>query len=363
MIFSPLARFRLALCALLSVPLFVVGCDNPIAGKVAGKIFRAPNKTPKNGLEFSRDVQDVARKAYAETFSVNVQGAVLRVGVVEPGEYSFQWTPKINGKNVWVEGPIKLSVTRTDAPAKGLLIMLHGFGCCKEQMLPWALELASAGYRVALVDLRGHGRSTGEWVGFGALEKRDMIKVLDTLEQKGLGKIPVGILGVSYGASVALDFAAEDARVNTVVAIEPFSSARAGIPEMARAAFPEYASKISDRMFRSAFLIGANKGVFDWDETDTSRSVSRIHHPILLIHGGSDTWLSPDHSRRLLSQAKLGSRLIVVPDETHVSLPLGMEKIGGDVRNWFDASLLKGADQNVDTSPSDEQITKKSPAL
>jgi len=218
--------------ALLSLTALALlgGCDNPIAGQVAGQIFRAPNKTPKNGLEFSQDVQQIARQAYAQTFSVNVSGAVLRVGIIEPGDYHFQWQPKIKGKNVWVEGPIKLSVTRTNEVAKGLIVMLHGFGCCKEQMLPWALDLASSGYRVAMVDLRGHGRSTGEWVSFGALEKHDMKTVLNALEQRKLGGVPIGVLGISYGASIALDFAAEDSRVRTVVAIEPFSTARAGIP-------------------------------------------------------------------------------------------------------------------------------------
>jgi pimeloyl-ACP methyl ester carboxylesterase len=105
-------------------------------------------------------------------------------------------------------------------------------------------------------------------------------------------------------------------------------------------------------MFHSAFLIGANKGVFDWDQTDTLRSVARIQNPILLIHGGADTWLSPDHSRRLLSEAKLGSRLIVVPDETHVSLPLGTDKIAGDVRSWFDSELLTTATDETETSPA-----------
>src|SRR3954447_23234817 len=94
--------------------LLLAGCDNPIAGKVAGQIFRAPNKTPKNGLEFSRDVQEIARQAYAQTFSVSVTGAVLRVGIIEPGDYRFQWQPKIKGKNVWVEGPIQLSATHTN---------------------------------------------------------------------------------------------------------------------------------------------------------------------------------------------------------------------------------------------------------
>lgn len=325
----------LAAAVLLSL---VCACD-PAAIILAGKIFHAPNKVYRNGLEFSPQVQAMAASAYAQTFDLAAPNASLRVAIVEPGDYVFQWAPHVEGRNVWMDRPMMLSMTRSPGPARGLIVALHGFGSCKEQMTPWAFDLASHGYRVALVDLRGHGASSGEWVSFGPLEKRDLKIVVDELERRGLTENNLGLLGVSYGASIALDFAAADHRVRTVVAMEPFSSAQQGIPELARAAFPEHAANISDRLFASAFSIAARRGMFDWAETDTGRSIPSIACPLFFIHGAADTWLSPEHSKRLLRDAKPGSRLLLVADETHVSLPLGVQKVSGEVRAWFDAQL------------------------
>jgi pimeloyl-ACP methyl ester carboxylesterase len=40
------------------------------------------------------------------------------------------------------------------------LFLLHGYRLSKESMITWALHLAQTGYRVVLVDLRGHGQFT-----------------------------------------------------------------------------------------------------------------------------------------------------------------------------------------------------------
>jgi pimeloyl-ACP methyl ester carboxylesterase len=347
----PAPLLRSAVLLLLSL---LASACHPAAGTVAGKIFRAPNKTPRNGLEFSSEIRAVAEKACVRTFDVRVTSATLKVGLIPPGTYSLDWDPKISGANVWLERPIRFSFERSQSPAKGLLLLLHGFGSCKEQMLPWALDLASAGYWVAMVDLRGHGASTGDWIGFGALEKWDLRKVLDSVQTRDMAGLPVGVLGVSYGASVGLKFAAEDSRVRTVVALEPFSSASVAIPELARAAFPHVATKISDRLFRAAFAVGASRAGFDWSATDVIPAVSRISRPLLFIHGEQDTWLRPDHSRRLHAKASNGSRLWLVPSEDHITLPLGVSKIGGEVRAWFDSHLAEPS-QRVQLAMSDTE--------
>ena len=50
--------------------------------------------------------------------------------------------------------------------------------------MPWALVLAKAGYRVVLVDLRGHGHSTGDRIYFGGIERTDLVQCLDALTQR-----------------------------------------------------------------------------------------------------------------------------------------------------------------------------------
>ena len=109
---------------------------------------------------------------------------------------------------------------------RGTILVLHGILARSATMLPAAGALADSGYRAVLVDLRGHGRSTGEYMTFGLQEAKDLSQVIDALEQRGLVAGNVGVYGISYGATTSIHLAAVDCRVRAVVAVEPFATAR-----------------------------------------------------------------------------------------------------------------------------------------
>ena len=48
------------------------------------------------------------------------------------------------------------------ANPRGTVFLLHGYGLAEFSMVPWAWCLAQEGWRCVLVDLRGHGKSTGK---------------------------------------------------------------------------------------------------------------------------------------------------------------------------------------------------------
>src|SRR5207302_636031 len=86
---------------------------------------------------------------------------------------------------------VNLSATPREktAPAlnpKATIFLLHGVMMSKESMLHWGFYLAEKGYRIVLVDLRGHGQSTGDVITYGAYEGDDLSQVLDELSQRKL---------------------------------------------------------------------------------------------------------------------------------------------------------------------------------
>jgi pimeloyl-ACP methyl ester carboxylesterase len=228
-------------------------------------------------------------------------------------------------------------VVRTSAPPLGTVVLLHGYLQNKNYVVPWAIRLAEAGYRCAVVDLRGHGASTGKHISFGAFEARDISRVIDDLGRRGWDVSHVRLFGVSYGASIALLTAGNDSRVTSVVAFEPFASAEKAVPELMRAAFAKDAAGISDRQFAAAYIKEAKIARFQWSDADIPRALARTRAPVLFLHGEADMWLSPDHSRQLVRLAPPGSRLILVPRDNHVSLPLQIEPFEKDVLGWFAA--------------------------
>jgi len=267
---------------------------------------------------------------------------------VEPGDYGFMYDllfeypagkPPVF-KRLNASWKPALQVVRK--PTRGTLLLLHGYLQNRNFIVPWAVRLAQAGYRCALVDLRGHGDSTGSHISFGAFEARELSQVLDDLQRRGWDVSRVGVFGVSYGASVALVTAGQDPRIARVVALQPFASAERAVPELMRGAFAAQARGISDRQFAAAHAKEAKIAGFDWADADVPAALRRTSAPVLFLHGEQDNWVSPEHSRELMKHAPAGSRLITLARDNHLSLPFQIDPIAGEVIAWFDAvTLLK----------------------
>lgn len=316
---------------------------------LARKVVAPPNKSGIRPLFADWELLKHAPETFADQWTVAVTQPPAKIAVasIEPGDYGFVYEltldypegkdPHISRMNVYWRPASQ--VVRAPPPARGTLVLLHGYLQNRNYVVPWAVRLAQAGYRCVVLDLRGHGASSGAHISFGVFEARDISAVLDDLAQRGWDVSHVGILGVSYGASVGLLAAGRDPRIKAVVAFEPFASAERAVPELMRGAFAGDAKGISDRQFALAHIKEAKIAGFDWAEADIPAALQRTHAPVLFLHGERDTWVSPDHSRTLMKFAPPGSRLQIVPRDNHVSLPLQVERFAPSVLDWFDAGL------------------------
>ncbi|MBI3131010.1 MAG: alpha/beta fold hydrolase [Acidobacteria bacterium] len=227
------------------------------------------------------------------------------------------------------------------AEPKGTVFLLHGFGQQKEHMLHWALALAQQGYRCVLVDLRGHGGSSGGWIGYGAFEVGDLRSLLDVLAARQLIAGRIGVLGVSLGASVALQWAGADDRLATVVALEAFADPRRAMSTMVHN-FPPFRRKLwwaSEATLEIALDEAPKYAGFRWADVDVPKSVQAIPGPILFIHGAEDAMVPSEHSQVLCAVSKPGSRLLIVPTQDHITLALCLQPIDATVFEWMDQHL------------------------
>ena len=85
-------------------------------------------------------------------------------------------------------------------PGLGAVLLLHGVRGNRLDMLERAKFLELAGYSVLLIDLPGHGESTGEQITFGAREGDGVIAALGFLRRE-LPSERIGVIGVSLGAA------------------------------------------------------------------------------------------------------------------------------------------------------------------
>jgi pimeloyl-ACP methyl ester carboxylesterase len=338
----------------LLVALATSGCVNAALTKA---IVQAPNRRetpyvlrPAMSKNLERDDH-----TYAAAWNVHVTNpdADLAVAVVEPGQYGFTHTIKTEKRkdgryHIWPQSDWTVPATPPPfvADPKATLLVLHGYQDTKEHMLHWALYLAQAGFRVVLVDLRGHGRSTGDWIGYGAFEVRDLQLVLDDLQKRGLASGPVGVLGISYGASVGLQLAGHDERIRSVIALEPFSQPRTAVVDFARAVVPKLVrswtaddfTRAEDRAARMAHLL--------WSDADVLDSVARTKAAILYVTSEKDHWVSPENTQRLAEKTTSPHAVMTIHFtsdgglEQHVLLSWILDPVAAPVVKWLDESLL-----------------------
>ena len=340
-------RLRLVLVTLLgagSVCTFT-GCVTQI---LANRLVSAPNlggiPRPYNDPELLAKV-DAAAVATWKT-KVGPPDAEIGVSVFDPGDFKLKWdvveTEK-DGKGIldfqmnWVY-PEKTDHALAAEPI-GTLVFLHGIMMTRESMLPWALYFAEKNYRVVLVDLRGHGRSTGRRIGFGTWEADDLIQVTNELERRGLLAGKLGVFGISYGAAMGLQWAARDKRVATVIAVTPYADPRAAIIGFARGFDPGGAGKLSGATFATAEARAEKIAGIHWNELSIVDAVRRMKVPVLFVHGLQDTWIVPENTQTLYESAPHGSQRVTSSKDNHISIQLRKDVIGPMASEWFALQL------------------------
>lgn len=108
-----------------------------------------------------------------------------------------------------------------------LVVALHGYRGERSELLGIGSSLWRRGYGVLLLDFRGRGASGRQRISMGAWEVNDLLAALEWVRRTMPGA-PVGLLGYSMGAAVALMEGGRHAEVRAIVADCAYSS-QAGV--------------------------------------------------------------------------------------------------------------------------------------
>jgi len=218
------------------------------------------------------------------------------------------------------------------------VILLHGYGAHRAEMVTRAGMLAKHGYGVLLYDQRGSGESGGEFRSYGWADVEDVPAALAFLFQRDeVDPERLGILGFSAGGQVALRAAAASEQIRAVVAEEPGFSTLEDLPRM---------TTLGDRWitFTYRFVL---KGV-EWRTgvRDPSGVVEGLPHisprPILFLAAGpreeAGYWLV----RHIYEQAGEPKEWWHVPEAAHGQIPhLRGNEYEERVVEFFDLALLQ----------------------
>jgi pimeloyl-ACP methyl ester carboxylesterase len=266
---------------------------------------------------------------------------VLRTWGVDR-QFRIQVGPPAASLLVWVIDPIAESGAPNPAP-KGTVLVLHGFRDEMEWFTCKGRALARHGYRAVMVDLRGQGSSTGEFLTFGVQESKDVVGLIDALTQRAEISGPIGVWGMSYGASTAIMAGTRDDRIKAVVAVAPFESMRRIVPHFVRLLVPVAGWLMSDEQIDALVSERAKHAGFDPDESDMANAAAAGKSPLLLLHGAWDVMVPASHSEHIELAARDAGRevrRVVVPLTGHVSIYFDVADVVEDESvAWFDRWL------------------------
>ena len=172
------------------------------------------------------------------------------------------------------------------------------------------------GCSLLLVEQRAHGESGGDCIGYGLLERYDLLDWLDELEALGLGAgLPVYLAGVSMGATTVLLAAGLPLpeRVHGILADCGFTSAPDIWESVWSGALP-----LPYALLRGAVehLASARLGC-SVDADSTPEALARTDRPVLLIHGLADRFVPPWMTERGYAAAAGPKRMLLVEGAGH----------------------------------------------
>lgn len=199
-------------------------------------------------------------------------------------------------------------------PARGTILVLHGIGGSRNQMVHISSMFLKNGYATLIPDNRGHGTSDG-LVTYGVQEEADVQAWADWLiGQKRVERL-YGF-GASLGASVLLESLNREKRFRAVVAESGYSDfAAIGKERMARQA-PAWLGWTAPVVVGSGLAWTRWRYGWDLGRASALEAVRHTQTPVFLIHGREDDKTSPENSVRL-AEADKAAQLWIVAGSHH----------------------------------------------
>lgn len=217
------------------------------------------------------------------------------------------------------------------------VVLLHGYGANRVEMVQRAGLLAEHGYGVLLYDQRASGESEGEFRSYGWADVDDVPVMLEFLAMRDeIDPERVGILGFSQGGQIALRAAAETDRIRAVVAEEPGFSTLEDLPHL---------TALEERWITFNYWLGF-KGL-EWrtgvrDPSGVVEGLSRIApRSVLFIATGPSEdpgyWLV----RHFYDSASEPKKWWHVPEAGHGQVPhVRSKEYEEKIVSFFDEALL-----------------------
>ena len=201
--------------------------------------------------------------------------------------------------------------------AQRVVLAMHGWRSS------WARDfgavadfLKECGCTVLYAEQRGQGRSGGEYMGFGMIERFDCLEWIRWLNENGFETLPVYLAGISMGAATVLmaaGFRELPENVAGVIADCGFTSAQAEWQHVSE-------NNLHRGFHRRRAHVDAlcrRKIEMKSDGYSTLDAMKSCRIPVLFIHGADDSFVPVGMTLENYAACKAPKQLLIVPGANH----------------------------------------------
>lgn len=172
----------------------------------------------------------------------------------------------------------------TQPQARGVIVVVHGWGANRELMLPLARPLVDHGWQVLLYDARNHGDSDADTFSSMPRFAEDAEAAVDWVQVQPEAKgLPVVLLGHSVGAAAALLAASHRSDIRAVVSLSAFAHPGTMMQRWIKAKGIPYIPLGWYTLRYIEHVIG-----YRYDDIAPVTTLGKLKIPVLIGHGRDD---------------------------------------------------------------------------
>lgn len=229
---------------------------------------------------------------------------------------------------------------RAYGATQGILVLLHGRGGRKEDLLPIAERFIAAGFKCVIPDLPAHGDNPveGAYFATGPFDRDIADRVLaDARDYFSEPHSPAGIWGISMGGAFAIRAVSQSPETwKAAVIVSSFDSLE-GVVEDKLGFLPRPLSLLLDI---SLGVMTHYRGNLKMNEVHPEVWARRVNAPVLVAHGDRDRVITLKRGRHLFDMLNSKDKSwLVVRGATHRNVLTTSAPLYAKMSGWFIAHV------------------------
>ena len=235
-----------------------------------------------------------------------------------------QWAENVQKEDVFIHSHDGLKLhayyipANVSSPGK-VVILHHGFTSKAMDNVSHAKFFHDEGYEVLLLDLRAHGQSEGEYVGFGILDRFDTRSWV-RYAQKRFGKdVKIVLHGTSMGGATVLMALGVEEIQDSVSAVIADCAYTSPADIFAHVMKKNYHVPLTGPIIEANGLYTKKVAGYKFDDYSTLDALKENKVPVLFIHGKEDKFVPTWMSEKNYEACTAKKQLLLVENAGHGS--------------------------------------------